>query len=97
MRPLVIRPAASRDIDDAVSWYEQRRDALGLRFLDEVDRLFRRIEDGPLQFPMIEGEVRRGLLRRFPYAAYFIEEPAQIVVLAVLHCSRHPDAWRSRA
>lgn len=97
MRPLVIRPAASRDVDDAATWYEQRRDGLGLRFLGEVDRIFRRIEDGPLQYPMVEEEVRRALLRKFPYTVYFIEEPAQIVVLAVLHCSRHPDVWRSRS
>ena len=31
---VILRPAAAADIEDAISWYEQQRPALGTQFLD---------------------------------------------------------------
>jgi plasmid stabilization system protein ParE len=42
-------------------------------------------------------EVRRALIRRFPYAIYFFADPEAIVVLACLHVRRDPQVWQSRA
>ena len=96
MARLLIRPEASADVEEAATWYEDRRPGLGYRFFSEVNRVFGRIEEGPLPFPRIEGDVRRALVRKFPYAAYFVDEQQNVVVLAVLHCRRHADHWRSR-
>lgn len=41
-------------------------------------------------------EVRRALLRHFPYGVYFVEGPDDVAVLAVLHLHRDPDMWKSR-
>lgn len=49
-----------------------------------------------LQFPAIETEVRRALMRRFPYSIYFTVLPERIVVIAVLHVRRYPQEWQSR-
>jgi hypothetical protein len=49
-------------------WYEAQREGLGERFVSEVDALIDRIRYHPLQFPVIEPPVRRGLLHCFPYA-----------------------------
>jgi plasmid stabilization system protein ParE len=40
--------------------------------------------------------VRRALVRRFPYAVYYVAEPDQISILAVIHTRRHPHRWQSR-
>jgi len=37
-----------------------------VRFLDELDLVFLRIDHNPRQSPKLEGEVRRALLRHFP-------------------------------
>jgi len=58
--------------------------------------VFQRIEVNPQQFPRLEGEVRRALLRHFPYVVYFIGESETITVLAVLHLHQEPDMWKSR-
>jgi plasmid stabilization system protein ParE len=87
---------AQDDIEAAALWYEQQREGLGARFVAELDSVLDRIGRSPLQFPIIEAPVRRGLLRRFPYAVYFVAEDGPPTVLAVLHQHRHPDAWRSR-
>ena len=59
--------AAQREVDAAVTWYNQREEALGFEFLDELDRSIRRIKSFPLASPEIEPGIRRCLLARFPY------------------------------
>jgi len=96
-RRLFIRPPAEIDIAESALWYEAERHGLGTEFLDAVDDLLRRVERNPLQFPEVGSDVRRGLLRRFPYGVYFVTTSETSVVLAVLHLHRDPGAWRNRA
>lgn len=49
-----------------------------------------------MQFPVIESEVRRGLMRRFPYGIYFITDTTHIEIIAVLHLHRKTTTWKSR-
>jgi plasmid stabilization system protein ParE len=42
-RRWIVRPLAQADIDAAVTWYEQQQSDLGIRFLDTLDHLFKRI------------------------------------------------------
>lgn len=95
-RRLVVQRQSDLDIQAAAVWYEDQRAGLGMRFLDELDVVFRRIEDNPSQFPRIDDDVRRALFRHFPYGVYFTEGTDALAVLAVLHLHREPDMWKSR-
>ena len=95
-RRLLVQRQSDLDIQAAALWYEDQRPGLGMRFLSELDEVFKRIESNPKQFPQLEGEVRRALLRHFPYGVYFVEGPDDVAVLAVLHLHREPDMWKSR-
>jgi len=92
-----VRPRARQDLEAAASWYEDRREALGSEFIDEFLLCVDRIEGNPDSYPLVDAEVRRALLRRFPYAIYYSVEPTHIQILGILHCNQHPDSWRSRA
>jgi plasmid stabilization system protein ParE len=35
-------------------------------------------------------------MTRFPFGIYFRVEQSQIIVVAVIHGSRHPRRWQSR-
>lgn len=94
--PVQFRPEAGRDLDTAAAWYEAERPGLGRRFLTEFSNLIGRISAGSAQFPTVEPGIRRGLVRRFPYGVYFAIEDEMIVVLAILHLHREPDAWKRR-
>jgi plasmid stabilization system protein ParE len=97
-RRLVVRREAQRDIREAASWYNDQQPDLGVRFLAELGDLLERIRQNPSQFPLVESEVRRGLLRRFPYSVYFVPNRGEsVTVLGVLHQNRHPDTWKTRA
>jgi plasmid stabilization system protein ParE len=96
MRRLSILPQAELDVSDAAGWHEDRRTGLGDEFLDELDSVLRRFIKTPLQFPKIKYNVRRALLRRFPYSVYFTVTGESVELLAVLHQHRAPRAWEKR-
>ena len=93
---LVLRPQAEAELLDARDWYEDQRRGLGRAFASEVDRALGGILQAPLAYPRVQGEIRRALVRRFPYAIYFRAMPDEIIVLAVIHGRRHPRRWQSR-
>ncbi len=77
-------------------WYHEKQLGLGERFLEALGRLFDRIMENPRQFPVVELEVRRALLRHFPYGVYFTVTSDHIQVIAVLHLRRYPQEWQRR-
>jgi toxin ParE1/3/4 len=91
-----LRPEARADLAAAATWYEERRTGLGSEFLDEFLAAIEQIETSPNAFPLVDVDVRRALLRRFPYALFYSVEPTQVEVLAVMDCRRHPATWRRR-
>jgi plasmid stabilization system protein ParE len=95
-RRTFVRPEAQTDIREAARWYEDRESGLGLRFLGEIRTSLQHIANNPLMFPIIEEDVRRALLHKFPYSVYFVNEPEVIAVIGVLHQHRRPGAWKSR-
>lgn len=97
MKPaLLIRPEAEQDLRAAYAWYERQRPGLGEDFLSCLETALLKIQLHPRQFPMIHREIRRHLVRRFPYAIFYIPRPETISVLAILHCRRDPEAWLER-
>ncbi|EDM77047.1 hypothetical protein PPSIR1_16140 [Plesiocystis pacifica SIR-1] len=56
--------------------------------------MLERIDQAPDHFPLVHRNVHRTLIRRFPYAIFFIQEGSERVVLAVLHQAVNPTRWR---
>ena len=97
MSPAVqLREEADRDLAAAASWYEQQQVGLGHKFLDEALSALQLIAEQPLIYPIIHRKTRRTLMHRFPFGIFYRVEESHIVVLAVLHGSRHPYKWQIR-
>lgn len=88
--------AAQQEVDDAVAWYYEREEDLGRDFLDELDRVIRRIKSFPLASTEIEPGIRRCLLARFPYGLIYGIDEDLIIVVAVSHLHRQPRYWIDR-
>ena len=71
---LVSEPQVDIDIEAAFGWYENEQTGLGLEFLDELRGAYDRIVDGPFKYSQLRSKTRRALLKRFPYAVYFVVE-----------------------
>ena len=85
-------------MSDAQDWYENEAPGLGRSFRAAVDAVIERMSANPRQFPVVHKNIRRALLRRFPYALMFvIEADEPLSVIACFHGSRDPAHWQKRA
>lgn len=91
-----IRPEAERDVEKAFSWYEKQRPGLGREFISELDSVYERLEDTPLIYADIHRGVRRALIRRFPFAVFYLVTEIEVPVLGVVRMARNPLLWQKR-
>lgn len=93
---LVFRAEARTELREAREWYEARSAGLSLEFARAMDASLAAIRRHPEAYPVVEGDIRRVILRRFPYQVLYYREGAELVILACFHHRRDPDLWRSR-
>jgi plasmid stabilization system protein ParE len=93
---VLFTPAARIELIEAQDWYEGEAPGLGRRFRETIDAVAERMSANPLQFPVVFKTVRRAILRRFPYALFFVMEGETLLVLACFHASRDPVQWQKR-
>ena len=72
MYPVIFTLAARAELIDAQDWYENEAPGLGRRFRAAVEAVIQRMSANPRQFPAVYKNIRRALLRRFPYALMFV-------------------------
>src|SRR6266545_1957340 len=84
------------DHPEALPLTEEQRPGLSLEFRSALDLTFSAIGGNPALYAPIYRELRRALLRRFPYAVFYVERTDELIVAAVLHTSRNPRLWRAR-
>jgi plasmid stabilization system protein ParE len=90
--------AASRDVYELARFYAGIDFRLGLRVLEQLSELQSTLADNPRLGFRVSDDSRRILLHSFPYAVYYLVDDSEdtLWVLAVMHQSRHPGAWRDR-
>ena len=91
-----LRPEAELDLADAAFWYEAQQSGLGHQFLGEALAVFAALAKAPQLHAIVHRNTRRALLHRFPFGVCFRIDTATIVVVAVMHGSRHPNRWKRR-
>jgi len=90
MRRTAFHRLAERELNEAAQYYELETPSLGGAFLNEVERCQRSIEQHPEAGTVVQGQVRRRLLHRFPYALLYAITPRSIRILAVMNLKRRP-------
>ena len=93
---VIIRPEAESVIEDAYSWYEAQRKGLGENFLLCIEEALSRVSRTPSAYYLVYENVRRILIRRFPFGVFFVVDGKQVIVIAVLHARRNPSTWKGR-
>ena len=93
---VVFRPQAEEEARAAQRWYEEQQPGLGARFAGAIGEAIQRIVSNPSAFPVVHDEIRRAVVRRFPFGIYFRIHAEDLVVLAVMHGRRHPRRRQSR-
>ena len=88
-----LSPDAQADVLAGARYYESERPGLGIAFLDEIEHAISQIRETPLLFTVVDGPVRRVLLRRFPFGLFY-EPGERDTVLAVVDLRQDPETVR---
>ena len=72
-------PEAEEEFNDAVEYYESIESGLGYDFALEVYAAIKRSVDFPKAWAELEGDVRRSLVRRFPYGILYSDRERWVI------------------
>lgn len=99
-KPLVVRGAATRDVEQAIDYYlREAGEAVALRFVDALDNAYRVISRTPsIGSPVYGYELnlpglRHRRLNRYPFLVFYVELDDRIDVWRILHAQRDIPQW----
>jgi toxin ParE1/3/4 len=87
---------AEEEFTEAVFWYNVQRKGLGDEFFLCIDEAIERIKRNPQMQPYVHNQIRRAVVRRYPFAIFYETTELEIRILAVFHSRRDPIQWRKR-
>jgi plasmid stabilization system protein ParE len=93
---IVFRRAANSEFEDAAVRYDEQRPGLGDEFAIEIEQAVSRAAAAPERYPIVFGDIRRTVARRFPFSVYFRVRRDSMVVLPIFHGRRNPTIWKRR-
>jgi plasmid stabilization system protein ParE len=96
MKRVTFHAEADTETIEAARYYETKAAGLGLSFLLDIEDAVEQIRANPKAFQLVAGEIRRNLLRRFPYSVVYAIEPDRVRILAIAHQRRRPGYWHHR-
>ena len=94
---IVLTPDADADIGSGFSWYHRIAPNLALRFVSEGRATMDHIAEFPYRFQLVNGDVRRARLKRFPYNIYYSLDNDEEIITAILHRRRSDEIWKQRS
>lgn len=87
---------ARDELEEAVFFYEQRQEGLGLDFANHVENAIFRICEFPHAYPRFSDKTRQCSLKRFPYHIVYQIQEKSILIIAIAHMNRKPFYWQNR-
>jgi len=89
---------ALNDMIESFVWYESQKKGLGEEFYFCIKDGLKRLRGTPKRFQKIFLNVRRLVLRKFPFNIFYIfnENTDIIKIIAIYHNSRSPLQWKNR-
>ncbi|MCK4766415.1 MAG: type II toxin-antitoxin system RelE/ParE family toxin [Candidatus Aminicenantes bacterium] len=92
----IFHPEALREYEETALYYGEVSAALAEAFIKSMEKGIEQILDFPGAWQLVEEDVRRHLLHRFPFGIYYTIEEDYIMIVAVTHMSRNPGYWKNR-
>ena len=83
-------PEAEADFLEAHGWYHEQGQGLAYEFQRSVEACLAAVTEHSDAFPRIHKNLRRALVRRFPYGLFYVIAADEIVVIGCLHVARDP-------
>jgi plasmid stabilization system protein ParE len=93
---IIVKPEAEIDLDEAVLWYETELSGLGIRFYNGFENALERIVKSPNAFIEISPEIRRIIIKQFPYKVFYSVSGNKIFVIGIMHAKRSTGFIKNR-
>ena len=83
---------AEKEVDEAVSWYQEQTEDQSVNVLDELDRTVQVVTT----YPLLAAEIEPKFASFCPSLSVYAIDGETIVVIAVAHQHRKPHYWVHR-
>ncbi len=70
--------------------------SFSLEISDEAEIDFEHIKQKPNSFPIVHKDLRKYIVKKFPFVIYYRIIDLKIQVIAIFHTSRNPEIWNER-
>ncbi|WP_010419538.1 type II toxin-antitoxin system RelE/ParE family toxin [Anaerophaga thermohalophila] len=91
-----ISDEAEIDFDKSYEYYFEESPKVANAFFKRINISLEDIKQNPFTFPIAHKEVRKYLVRKFPFVIYYQIDNSTIKVVAIFHTSRNPEIWNER-
>lgn len=85
-----VKETASKDLVNAVTYYESKQEGLGERFLNCWEQTLEQLKQAPQSYQKKYKNFRQVMIKPFPYHIIYEIERTTIVVYKVPYGGRHP-------
>jgi len=89
-------PEAESEFFQAIDFYQECGEGLGLEFSREIFSAIKRIVTFPRAWSPFSNRSRRCLVKRFPYGIIYRISQDEIIIFAVMQLNREPGYWEKR-
>jgi len=89
-------PEAENELNEAIDYYNDRQEELGLEFAKEIYLSIENILSFPKAWTTISKNTRRYVLNRFPYGVIYQTKKDEIIIIAIMQLNKKPRYWRKR-
>lgn len=87
---------AEVDFDKSYEFYSEDSPKVADIFFKQINLGFENIKQNPKSFPIAHKDVRKYIVKKFPFVIYFRIIHTVIQVIAIFHTSRNPEIWNER-
>ena len=93
---IVVSDEAEIDFDKSYEYYFEDSPKVANAFFKKINVSFEDIKQNPFAFPVAYKNVRKYVVKKFPFVIYYQIVNSSIKVIAIFHTSRNPQIWNER-
>ena len=92
----IFHQEALLEYEKAAVYYSKISKELSISFIETIESGLKEILEYPEGRQIIEEDIRRYLIKRFPFGIYYTIESDYIQIIAIMHMKRKPGYWKDR-
>lgn len=94
---ITFHPEAETEFNEAALWYGKQGVGLDIEFLRCIDESINRILRNPESFPITHKQLRKTVVKKFPFIILYESLKDEIRIMAIFHTRRNPKNWQKRS